>query len=291
MILKKTTAVGDLLALLEACGPPEIPASVQVKSGPSFSLTGRDDWLIVFAPLNGQKSHVPGTNVFSVVWQVQGGFLLCAVTDSGGRTFFNRLRRRSKYDWRDNTMIRRKGSAFWVSALLLMSAACERPEIPTVVKVGSGPSFALTGSGRLASFTVYAPMSGQKVASEPGDVSSIVWQISSSNGYFQGAPVGGLHLIYGRAPEGYNQIAPDRSQAPPPLSPGLIYAFFAESTGAGIASGSFYVGKSGTAFSVATDLCVTLENGRHLRVDCKTREPYREPADIEKFAEEHRSKE
>lgn len=95
-------------------------------------------------------------------------------------------------------MILKKGTAFWVSALLLMSVACEPSEIPTVVKVGPGPAFALTGSGRLASFTIYAPISGQKVASELGDVSSIVWQISSSKGYFKGIHVNGLKLMYGR---------------------------------------------------------------------------------------------
>lgn len=188
-------------------------------------------------------------------------------------------------------MIMKKEAALWVSALLLMSIACEPPEIPTVVKVGPGPSFALTGSGRLASFTIYAPIGGQKVAFPDGDVSSAVWQISSSKGYFQGAPVSGLNLIYGKVPEGYKQIVPDKLQGPPSLRPGLIYSFFAESTGAGIAAGSFYVGKSGATFSVATDLCVTLENGRHVRINCKTHEPYREPADIEKFADEHRSKE
>ena len=84
---------------------------------------------------------------------------------------------------------------------------------------------------------------------------------------------------------------PDQLKAPPSLQPGLIYSFFAESTGAGVASGSFYVEKSGTVLSVATDLCLTLENGHNVRVSCKTGEPYREPADIEKFAREHPSKE
>jgi hypothetical protein len=155
-------------------------------------------------------------------------------------------------------LILKKGTVFSVCAVLLMLVACEPPEIPTAVKVGPGPSFVLTGSGRLASFTVYAPMSGQKVAFPHGDVSTVVWQISSSTGYFDGARVNGLDLIYGKVPEGYKQIVPDQLQAPPSLQPGLIYSFFAESTGAGVASGSFYVEKSGTVLLVATDLCLTL---------------------------------
>lgn len=174
-----------------------------------------------------------------------------------------------------------------VGAFLVLLVGCEAPEIPTAVKVGPGPSFALTGSGRLASFTIYAPMVGQKVAFPHGEVSSVVWQISSSTGYFKGTRVNGFDLIYGKVPEGYKQIVPDHPQVPPSLQSGLIYSFFAESTGAGVASGSFYVGKSGTALSVATDLCLTLENGHNVRVSCKTRQPYREPADIEKFALDH----
>src|SRR6267142_1501469 len=44
-------------------------------------------------------------------------------------------------------------------------------EVPTSVGVGSGPSFSLNGSGRLASLRVYGPRSGHKI---PFDQKSLV---------------------------------------------------------------------------------------------------------------------
>src|SRR5579862_3230440 len=105
-------------------------------------------------------------------------------------------------------MIRRAIPILTTAFFLLIQGGCEAPEIPTSVKVGPGPSFLLRGSGRLASFTIYAPMSGQKVAFPHTEVSSVVWQLSSSRGYFKGASVNGLDLIYGRNPEGYKQTVP-----------------------------------------------------------------------------------
>jgi len=43
-----------------------------------------------------------------------------------------------------------------------VAAGCR--EIPTTVKVGDGPSFAFCGSGRLASFRIYSPQAGHKIA-------------------------------------------------------------------------------------------------------------------------------
>src|SRR5271157_4693063 len=72
--------------------------------------------------------------------------------------------RHSQGNWTGGMpMTQHRLTAFLAGAsLLLVLSGCR--ETPTSVKVGSGPSFALRGSGRLAIFTVYAPQSGQRIA-------------------------------------------------------------------------------------------------------------------------------
>src|SRR5438067_11221598 len=122
--------------------------------------------------------------------------------------------------------------------LLFLLSGCR--EIPTSVTVESGPSFSLGGSGRLATFTIYAPQSNQKIAFPDRDLASVVWQVTASKGYFKGSSVKGLQLIYGKVPSGYEQVAPNQSQAAPSLARGIVYSFLAETTDAPIASGYFY---------------------------------------------------
>ena len=185
-------------------------------------------------------------------------------------------------------MIQYKAKTFLaVMPLLLLLIGCR--EVPTSVKVESAPSFTLRGRGRLGIFTIYAPQSGQRVAFPDPAVASAVWQIRASEGYFKGKHVNGLKVTYGKVPDGYQQLVPGQSEVPPPLSPGAVYAFFAETTDAPIASGYFYMGKSGPVQTKVPDLCVTLVQGRKVRVNCRLdkTEPYQEPADLEKYAREH----
>jgi len=172
-------------------------------------------------------------------------------------------------------------------SLLLVMSGCR--EIPTSVKVEAGPSFSLGGSGRLATFTVYAPQSNQKIAFPDHDVASIVWQVTASKGYFKGSHVKGLKLNYGKVPSGYEQVVPSQSQAAPPLASGNVYAFLAESSDAPIASGYFYMSESGPVQTAIPDLCLMFLQGRKVRVKCKlnSAEPYQEPVDLEKYVREH----
>jgi hypothetical protein len=174
-------------------------------------------------------------------------------------------------------------------SLLFVLSGCR--EIPTSVKVGTGPSFSLGGSGRLATFTVYAPQSGQKIAFPDRDAASVVWQITTSKGYFKGSHVEGLQLTYGKVPDGYEQLVPSQSQAAPPLAPDIAYSFLADTTDAPIASGYFYMGKSGPIQTAIPDLCLMFVQGRKARVKCKlnTAEPYQEPADLERYVREHQT--
>ena len=185
-------------------------------------------------------------------------------------------------------MTQYRSTAFLAAAsLLLMLGGCR--ETPTSVNVGTGPSFSLGGSGRLATFTVYAPQSNQKIAFPDRDLASVVWQVTASKGYFKGSHVKGLQLTYGKVPSGYEQLVPSQSQDAPALSPGTVYAFLAETTDAPIASGYFYMGEAGPIQTAIPDLCLMFVKGRKARVKCKlnTAEPYQEPVDLEKYVREH----
>ena len=173
-----------------------------------------------------------------------------------------------------------------ISCLLVLSG-CR--EVPTSVKVGNGPSFSLAGSGRLASFTIYAPQSGQRIAFPDHDVASVVWQVVASKGYFKGSHIKGLQFTYGKVPPSYEQVVPSQSQAAPPLASGTVYAFLAESTDAPIASGYFYMGESGPVQTAIPDLCIMFLQGHKVRVKCKLNaaESYQEPMDLEKYVREH----
>src|SRR5271157_3589933 len=116
-------------------------------------------------------------------------------------------------------------------------------EVRTSVRLETGPSFSLDGSGRLASFTIYGPQPGHKIAT-PYDAKSQVWSIQPSNGYPDSALVTHMNLVYGSVPRRYTQTVPSNGIAPA-LSAGLVYYFIVETTDAPWAEGFFYMGKTG----------------------------------------------
>ncbi len=184
----------------------------------------------------------------------------------------------------------------WHTVLLsiLMMVGCKGPEVATTVTVSKGTVFSFTGSGRLASFTVSAPLDGQKIAVSCGTrlitcggQALGIWQIEASGGYFEGHAVDGMKIPYGRVPPSYKQLIPSNSQTPPALRSDVIYSFFAESTEAGATGGAFHVDKSGSVQLIETDLCTTIRNGREFRISCKTGQPYVEPFNIDKFVADH----
>ena len=158
-------------------------------------------------------------------------------------------------------------------------------EVKTLANLRSGPSFSFDGSGHLASFTVYAPQPGRKIAT-PNDTKSEVWSIRPVSG--RGEMVARMNLLYGRVPSGYVQTVPSRGAAPP-LSSGLVYHFFAETTGAPGAEGYFYMDKTTPILVNVPDLCASAFVGDVKPVKCATGEPYVEPKDLEKFIQENRA--
>jgi hypothetical protein len=90
-------------------------------------------------------------------------------------------------------------------------------------------------------------------------------------------------LSYGVVPTNYSQAVPGSTQVAPALTPGRVYSFFAETTGAPAVDGFFYMDESGPIQTLVPDLCTMLENGRQIRVSCKTKQPYEEPLDLKEM--------
>ena len=170
-----------------------------------------------------------------------------------------------------------------IPALLLLLGGCR--EVPTSIKVGNGPSFALRGSGRLASFRIYGPEPGRKIAT-PFDAKSLVWRVEPINGYFKGVKVKGLQIEYGSVPSGYKQTVP--AGGVPVLSSGEVYYFFGETTNAPPAEGFFYFDGASPVVVKVPGLCQSGVVGDVKPLKCGTNELYTEPKDLAKFVRENR---
>jgi len=166
---------------------------------------------------------------------------------------------------------------------LLATLGCE---VKTSVRVERGPSFSFDGSGRLASFTIYGPQPGHKIAT-PYDDKSQVWSIQPSRGFPDSILVAGMNLVYGGIPKGYTQTVPHNGSAPA-LSTGLVYYFIAETTGAPWAQGFFYMDKSGPIRIAVPGLCPSAFTGDVRPLKCGTNEPFVEPKDLDQFNRENR---
>jgi hypothetical protein len=167
--------------------------------------------------------------------------------------------------------------------LVLSLTACE---VSTSARIHAGPTFSLSGSGRLASFRIYGPSLGRKIAT-PFDEKSLVWRVQPTEGYFKGELVEGLDVEYGETPKAYVQIVPVTGTASP-LQKGQVYWFFAETTGAPGASAFFYFDGSNAIDIDVPGLCQSAFVGDVKPLKCGTQEPYSEPQDLESFVRQHR---
>lgn len=173
-----------------------------------------------------------------------------------------------------------------LAAVLLPLAMSGCWEIPTSAKLSSGPTFSLRGNGDLASFRVYGPNPGHRMAT-PFDSSSVVWSVGPSGGYLAGAQVWSLQIVYGQVPKGYVQITPNNG-AVSPLPAGMIYYFVAETTNAPPADGFFYLDGTTPIEINVPGLCESGFVGDVRPLKCGTKEPYVEPTDLEQFVRENR---
>ena len=192
--------------------------------------------------------------------------------------------RRSKYAvsvrLSSSELIRVPISVGSVSLLLILSAC----EVSTTARIHQGPTFSLDGSGHLVSFNIYGPQPGHKIAT-PNDSKSLVWSINLATGD-HGELVSRMEVVYRKVPKGYVQTTPSSGTAPL-LSSGLVYHFFAETTGAPGAEGFFYMDQTTPITISVPGLCPSGFVGDVKPLKCGTQEPYSEPQDIESFVKEH----
>jgi len=99
-------------------------------------------------------------------------------------------------------------------ALLLVvgsGASCERDTKLTIAG-GNPPKFFMTGSGILTSVRVRGP---QKQREAQGEDKFLYWVIEIKDGNNPRSVEKLSPLIYGKIPEGFEQIYPERGEAPP----------------------------------------------------------------------------
>jgi hypothetical protein len=169
---------------------------------------------------------------------------------------------------------------------LVLTALVSCGEVPTSARLERGPRFFLDGSGRLASFRIYGPRPGHKIAT-PFDGGSLAWDVRSSEGYFKGALVRGLSIDFGRVPTGYVQTVPNGGAAPE-LPSRMVYYFFAETANAPTLGGFFYLDGDTPIEILVPSLCESAIVGDVRPLKCGTTDPYVEPTNLEQFVRENR---
>lgn len=176
-------------------------------------------------------------------------------------------------------------------SMLVIDGCDHWPVPPSSIDLQNGPAFLLRGKGKLARFTVWGP-TGQSRVAAPADFerSGVIWEIECEHGLFTGVDLKDLRLAYGRVPDACHQIVPLPPQRASTLTSERIYVFQAWSSLAGVLGGSFYVQQSGAILPVDVDSCSMWDDGQWVRVNCQTRERFKEPSDIEAFAQAHRRK-
>jgi hypothetical protein len=179
------------------------------------------------------------------------------------------------------------GQAAAIVLLVICFAVLASCEVgTTAVHISAGPTFLLDGSGNLASFTVWAPRNGHKIAT-PMDTKGLMWGIEPQGGVTKGQPIVNRQLAYGKVPEGYVQTFPTAGLADS-LAPGLVYAFAIDSTGATGASGFFYMDGQTPIRIDVPGLCESALAGDVKPLACGTNSPFVEPTDLPSFVRDHR---
>jgi hypothetical protein len=186
----------------------------------------------------------------------------------------------------DSAMISRTHSATAVLLMVLLVTVVGCREVRTSARLQSGPKFLLVGSGKLASFRIYGPQTGRKIAT-PFDPKSLTWYVQPSDGYFKGSEVQRLVVEYGKIPAGYTQTVPNAGAAPE-LTSHMVYYFFAETTDAPPAEGFFYLDGDVPTEIVVPGLCQSAFVGDVKPLKCGTKDPYVEPTNLEQFVRENR---
>jgi hypothetical protein len=114
-----------------------------------------------------------------------------------------------------------------------------------------------------------------------------MWSIEPQGVAAKGLSVANRELTYGKIPDGYVQTFPGHGPTNA-LSPGLVYAFEAETTGASGVDGFLYMDGNTPIVISVPGLCESAFTGDVKPVRCGTGETFVEPTDLEAFVRDHR---
>jgi hypothetical protein len=165
--------------------------------------------------------------------------------------------------------VNRRAKNATVTALLgvlFFLTACERT---THVKIEGGdtPTFALSGSGRLAGFTIYTPDFAER-AKSPWDKDFALWEIELRGDRLSALTLGELGQIkYGMVPKGYEQRKPSIGSAPL-LKEGEKYFYEVDTNNAPGASGYIEIRNSRAVATEGAYPCFGGEGKKWVRVPC-----------------------
>lgn len=92
-----------------------------------------------------------------------------------------------------------------------LTMGCE-VDTALTIRDGNPPIFVMTGSGRLVRFRVLGP---KKQREGLGNISDAYWEIVPAGGEKNGKGVSEIRSVtYGKVPDGYIQIYPEKGEAP-----------------------------------------------------------------------------
>jgi len=132
---------------------------------------------------------------------------------------------------------------------------------------GTAPVFVLSGSGKVAIFSVFSPDYVAK-AEKPHDENFALWKIQPSGGYFAGTSISELGSItYGVVPSGYIQVIPHVG-LPSVMREGEKYFYYVETTNAPGDEGYVEIRNSRAIPTFVADPCFGLKDGKSIRVPC-----------------------
>lgn len=153
-------------------------------------------------------------------------------------------------------------------AVFAVGCQMERPT-KIIVEGGPVPTFRLSGSGNLSSFSVYlVPPSPEKM-DKPFSQQVPLWQISAQPDSLHGRGVEEIQrLTFGLAPAGYKGNFPENNGSAPSIEPEKIYFYSCDTTDAPPTAGFFMIHDGKAIPTQAKTPCWRTQNGKWVAAPC-----------------------
>jgi hypothetical protein len=157
---------------------------------------------------------------------------------------------------------------FFMTLLPFVGCRGERPT-EVAIRGEAIPAFALKGSGKLGTFSVYLVPPSPEEMSKPFSEQIPVWRISAQPDYLHGVSIEDIGtLAYGAIPRGYKQEVPGNGELARSLIPDRNYFFDAQTTDAPPAAGFFRIEKGKVISTKVKTPCWQIKNGEWVRSSC-----------------------